>query len=108
MSSVHARPLQAPKGLDPEGDEVKTDREQSDLFRGVRDTGALRPKRRKPQMHALPHPRAPSRTDVNLLSLTTGSDESTGSDYPVPLPVPSASVPANGGSLSLSGVVRNK
>lgn len=42
MASVHARPLQAPGGLDPEGDEEKMDREQPDQFRGVRDTGALR------------------------------------------------------------------
>lgn len=50
-------------------------------------------------MHALPHPWAPSCPDVNW---------SLCSDYLVPLSVPSASVPANGVSLSLSWVVRNK
>lgn len=101
MASVHARPLQASEGLDTEGNEDKMDREQSDQFRGVPGHGRFKTEKVQTPNHALPQPWAPSCTDVNLLSLTTGSYESTGSL--VPLSVPSASVPACGESVSLSG-----
>lgn len=79
MASVHARPLQASEGLDPEGDEDKMDREQCDQFQGVPGHGRFKTEKVQTPNHALPQPWAPSCTDVNLLSLTTGSCESTGS-----------------------------
>lgn len=107
MASVHARPLQAPGGLDPEGDEEKTDREQSGPFREVRDTGTLRLEGANPQCTPFPTPGLLHALTLTGPCLSPQAPESTGSDYLVPLSVPSANVPANGLSLSLSWVVGN-
>lgn len=53
-------PRKTSASLDPEGDEDKMDREQSDQFRGVPGHGRFKTEKMQSPNHALPQPWAPS------------------------------------------------